>query len=377
MKIVIAADSFKGSLTSPEAGNAAAHGIKKAVPAADIKVFPIADGGEGTTAALVTGLNGAYKSVTVSDPLGRKVQAAYGILPDHTAVIEMAAASGLTLLSEQERNPMHTTSRGFGEMIADAIRQGCRRFILGIGGSATNDCGIGCMQALGFCFHDANGNPVQPGAAGLAQVSEIVTDGILPELHACQFHVACDVNNPLCGENGCSAVFAPQKGADAAMAAEMEQAMQRFAALVSERIPEADADIPGSGAAGGLGFALRTFLHAELKPGIDIVIQQTGIEAAIREADVAVTGEGRMDAQTVMGKVPVGIAHIAGKYGIPVIAFCGCAGVEAGICNQHGITAFFPILRDIMTADSAMNPETAKKNLSDTAEQVFRLYQCR
>ena len=185
------------------------------------------------------------------------------------------------------------------------------------------------------------------------------------------------MTNPLCGENGCSAVFASQKGANSVMVEEMKQSMQRFAAMAKEYDPNSDADLPGSGAAGGLGFALRTFLNAELKPGIDVVINQTGIEASLRDADVVVTGEGRLDAQTVMGKVPVGIAEIAKKYGLPMIAFCGCVGNGAVICNQHGIDAFFSILRAITSAEDAMNPDIAKKNLADTAEQVFRLYRCR
>ena len=199
----------------------------------------------------------------------------------------------------------------------------------------------------------------------------------MPELHECQFHVACNVTNPLCGENGCSAVFAPQKGADSLMVEEMEQSMQRFAAMVTEYDPNSDADLPGSGAAGGLGFALRTFLNADLKPGIDVVINQTGIEEAIRDADIVVTGEGRLDAQTVMGKAPVGIAKIAKKYGLPVIAFCGCVGDGAEICNQHGIDAYFPILRSITSAEDAMNPDIAKNNLTVSTEQVFRVYRCK
>ena len=377
MKVVIAMDAFKGSLSSNEAGNAVASGILKAIPDAVIQVFPVADGGEGTTSALVSGLNGTYRTVTVSDPLGRPIQAQYGLLPDGTAVIEMAAASGLPLLSQSEQNPMRTTTYGFGEMIADAIQTGCRNFLLGIGGSATNDCGIGCLQALGFRFEDSTGQPVPYGANGLAQVNHIDMSRVLPELCECRFHVACDVNNPLCGENGCSKVFAPQKGADEAMIAEMEQAMQAFSALVTSTVPDADAALPGSGAAGGLGFALRTFLNAELQSGIALVITQTGLETAMKEADLVVTGEGRLDAQTVMGKVPVGIANTAKANGIPVIAFCGCTGEGADTCNQHGIDAFFPILQKITSAEEAMRSETAKKNLADTAEQVFRLIQIR
>ena len=376
MKIVIAMDSFKGSIPSADAGQAAAEGILRAIPDAEVKVYPVADGGEGTTATLVSGMNGTYRTVTVSDPLGRPVSAGYGILPDRTAVMEMAAASGLPLLSEAERDPMHTTTFGFGEMIADAIRQGCRSFLLGIGGSATNDCGIGCLQALGFGFLDRNGAQVPFGAAGLAQVHQITDDRVLPALGGCQFSVACDVNNPLCGTQGCSTVFAPQKGADSEMIAEMEQAMLRFSDTAKQYSPDADPSLPGSGAAGGLGFALRTFLRAELRPGIETVIRKTGLEAAIRNADLVVTGEGRLDAQTVMGKVPAGIADAAKQYGIPVIAFCGCTGDGAGLCNRHGIDAFFPILRRITTAEAAMDPENARHNLADTAEQVFRLYRC-
>ena len=376
MKIVIAMDSFKGSLSAAEAGRAAACGIRKAMPDAEVQIFPVADGGEGTVDALVSGLQGRYRRISVSDPLGRPVEAQYGILPDGTAVIEMAAASGLPLLSEAERNPMQTTTYGFGEMIADAIHQGCRSFLLGIGGSATNDGGIGCLQALGFAFLDERGNPVPYGAKGLGAVYHISTDDVMPELSACRFDVACDVNNPLCGVNGCSYVFAPQKGADADMVAEMDRMMQRYSALVKEFAPDSDADLPGSGAAGGLGFALRTFLHADLQPGIALVIQKTGIDTAIREADLVVTGEGRMDAQTVMGKVPVGIAAAAKKYGVPVIAFCGCAGDGASRCNEHGIDAYFPILRMVLPEQEAMKPATAQKNLSETAEQLFRLYAC-
>lgn len=377
MKIVIAMDSFKGSLSAVDAGNVAARGIRKAMPDAEIQVFPAADGGEGTTDALVSGLSGTYRDVTVSDPLGRKIQARYGILPDRTAVIEMAAASGLPLLSASERNPMAATTCGFGEMIADAVSQGCRSFLLGIGGSATNDCGIGCLQALGFSFTDETGAQVPFGARGLAKVQQISTESVMPELRACTFHVACDVSNPLCGMNGCSYVFAPQKGADADMIAVMERSMQRFAGLVRSVIPEADADAPGSGAAGGLGFALRTFLQADLNRGIDVVANLTGVRAAVQNADFVITGEGRLDAQTVMGKVPIGIAEIAKEHGIPVIAFCGCTGDGAEICNHHGIDAFFPILRSVTTAEHAMQPEIAAQNLSDTAEQVFRLYQCK
>lgn len=373
MKIVIAMDSFKGSLPSAEAGNAAAAGFLRADPAAEITVYPVADGGEGTTDTLVSGLHGQYRSITVSDPLGRPVRAKYGILPDRTAVTELAAASGLTLLSAAERDPMKTTTFGFGEMIRDAVRAGCRSFLLGIGGSATNDGGTGMLRALGFRFLDRNGNSVPEGAAGLAAIAAIDCSGGLPELSECTFRVACDVENPLCGENGCSRVFAPQKGADHESAGIMDAAMEHYAAVVRSVYPGADPDAKGAGAAGGVGFALQNMLHAECEPGIGLVIRMTGLGEAIRQADLVVTGEGCLDAQTAMGKAPAGIAAAAKRYGKPVIAFSGIVREGADACNACGIDAFFPVLRSICTAEEALRPENAAAALTDTAEQAGRL----
>lgn len=373
MKIVIAIDSFKGSLSSAEAGNAAAAGIRRVIPDADISVYPVADGGEGTAEALTTGLQGTMRTALVWDPLGRPVKAAYGILPDRTAVIEMAAASGLPLLSPAERNPMHTTTAGFGMLVRDAIGQGCRRFLLGLGGSATNDGGIGFLQALDFSLTDQDGSPAAPGAAGLAAVRHIAPESTLQALSGCSFHIASDVNNPLCGENGCSSVFAPQKGADPAMVTEMEQSMRRYAELVKTVFPDADPDAPGAGAAGGLGFAVSTFLHGTCESGAALVMRMTGLERAISEADLVITGEGCIDAQTAMGKAPAVIAQTAKRSDIPVIAFCGIAGNGAHECTACGIDAFFPIIRRITSPEAAMVPASAAQNLADTAEQVFRL----
>ncbi len=373
MNIVIAIDSFKGSLSTLQAGNAAASGIRRVYPDAEIRVFPIADGGEGTVDALVSGLHGTYRTAKVSDPLGREISARYGILPGGTAVIEMAAASGLPLLSPAERNPMHTTTYGFGLLIRDAIMQGCRNFILGIGGSATNDGGVGCLQALGFEFLDWNGKQVAFGAKGLMDIVRISDENAIPELKNCTFHVACDVKNPLYGENGCSAVFAPQKGADAEMIARMDKDLRHFAALTKRFTPAADPDHAGAGAAGGLGFGLMSYLHAKLESGIDLIIRETGLEEAIRSADLVITGEGCLDALTAMGKAPAGIAKIAKKYGKPVIAFSGAVRDGASACNAAGIDAFFPILQSVETLEDAMDKERAARNLSDTAEQVFRL----
>ncbi len=375
MKAVIAIDSFKGSLTSIEAGNAAAEGIKRVYPDAETVVMPLADGGEGTCEALVSGLSGKYHKVIVTDPIGRKITAEYGILPDRTAVIEMAAASGITLISDSERDPMHTTTYGTGEMICDAIENGCRRFIIGIGGSATNDGGIGCLQALGFDMLNKNGKQVKYGAEGVSELAEIRTENIIPELGECEFYVACDVNNPLCGENGCSAVFAPQKGANEEMIPKMDKYLIHYAELAKKVNPDAKADTAGAGAAGGMGFALMYFLGAKLESGISLVMRETGIENEIRDSDIVITGEGCLDSQTAMGKAPVGIAQISKKYSKSVIAFSGIVRDGAQLCNLHGIDAFFPILRNITSLAEAMDKENAWKNLADTAEQAFRLIQ--
>ncbi len=373
MKIVIAIDSFKGSLSSLEAGRAAAAGIRRAIPEADVVIKPLADGGEGTAEALVLGLGGQFREASVSDPLGRPVNAKYGILPGNTAVIEMAAASGLPLLSEEERDPMQTSTCGTGQLILDAIKHGCREIIIGIGGSATNDGGIGCLQALGFGFLDSNGFTVKGSAAGLAELSSITFDKAYPELKKCRFHVTCDVGNPLCGERGCSAVFAPQKGADETAVKAMDSYLQSYAALVKKYIPSADPDMAGAGAAGGMGFALRNFLGADMSPGVSLVLRETGLENELKNADLLVTGEGCLDSQTAMGKAPAGAAALAEKYGVPVIAFCGAVRDGAELCNTNGISAFFPILRRTCSLSEAMDKENAEKNLTDTAEQVFRL----
>lgn len=372
MKAVIAMDSFKGSISSIEAGNAVAEGIRRVFPEADTIIKPVADGGEGTVEALVSGLNGQLCEAEVSDPLGRKITAKYGVLPNKTAVIEMAAASGLTLITFFADAPMHTTTYGTGELILDAIKRGCRNFIIGIGGSATNDGGIGCLQALGFGMLDDKGQQVGFGARGILQLAAITDANAIPELKECSFKVACDVTNPLCGENGCSMVFGPQKFACATSIAIMDMAMQNYAELTKKYNPAASPDTAGAGAAGGLGFALMYYLNAEFESGIDLMIRETKLEAAIKDADIVVTGEGCLDSQTAMGKAPVGIAGIAKKYGKPVIAFSGAVKSGAELCNQNGIDAYFPVLRAISTLEQAMDRTNAYRNLADTAEQVFR-----
>ena len=376
MKAVIAIDSLKGSLSSLQAGEAVRKGILRAIPDANVYISPVADGGEGTVEALVKGMNGHLETITASDPLGRPANCTYGILPDQqTAIIEMAAAAGLPLLSPDERNPLYTTTYGVGELIRDAISKGCRRFIVGIGGSATNDGGIGMLQALGYGVLNQDGNQVPFGAIGLKEIISVTDTSAIPELRECSFQIACDVNNPLYGENGCSAVFGPQKGADTSMISEMDNWLKAYASLCAKSFPPADPDFPGCGAAGGLGFAFLTFTRSVLESGIKIVLEETRLEDHIQDADIVVTGEGRLDAQTIMGKAPVGIARIAKKYQKPVIAFSGCVTNDAALCNEHGIDAFFPILRNVSTLSDAMRPDAAAQNLTDTAEQVFRLIQ--
>ena len=391
MKAVIAIDSFKGSMDSIEAGEAAEKGIRRVFTDAEAIVYPLADGGEGTVQALAKGLGGRLEKVKVTGPLGEPVICEYGIVEEKTAIIEMAGAAGITLVQPELRNPLNTTTYGVGEVIKDAIGKGCRHFIIGIGGSATNDGGIGMLQALGAEFLDEGGKQVPFGARGVEKLASINCEHILFELKECDFRIACDVDNPLCGENGCSHIFGPQKGATPRMAEQMDQWMRKYAKLTEEYFQEVkklSADVawnpvdsegnyasnyPGCGAAGGLGFAFRAFLRGKLEPGINIVLEEIGIETAIKDADIVITGEGCLDGQTVMGKAPIGIARLAKKYGKPVIAFSGAVTEDAAACNQAGIDAFFPILRQVTTLEAAMSPATAIRNMTAAVEQTFRL----
>lgn len=373
MRVVVAVDSFKGSLSSLKAGEAVAQAVLKANNENEVIVRPLADGGEGTVEALSTGLNGDIIEIKVTGPLFRSVTAKYSIIENNTAVIEMAAAAGLTLLSEEERNPINTTTYGVGEIIKDAITRGCRHFIVGIGGSATNDGGIGMLGALGFDFLDIDGNKVPLCAKGLEHLHTISAENVLPELKDCTFRIACDVDNPLCGEFGCSKIFALQKGANDEDIIKMDRWLEKYALSVKAVSAKADMNFPGAGAAGGLGFAFLSFLNASLESGIKIITDETRLEDYIKTADIVVTGEGRLDAQTVMGKAPVGVARLAKKYGKKVIAFAGCVTDEAEICNEFGIDAFFPILRQVGTIEEALNEENAYNNLKAVAYQVFRL----
>ena len=378
MKVVVAIDSLKGSLSSLEAGEAIKSGVLKAMPEAEVCVRPLADGGEGTVEALALGMGGELKTVEVTGPLGEKVNCLYGILEESkTAIVEMSGAAGITLVSDELRNPLHTTTYGVGEVIKDAIANGCRHFIVGIGGSATNDGGIGMLQALGFGMLDKDGNQVPFGAKGIKEIVTITDDQVIPELKECSFRIACDVTNPLCGERGCSAVYGPQKGATPEMVKEMDAWLADYAKLVSAKYEKADAEYPGTGAAGGMGFAFLAYTNAVLESGIKIILEETKLEDYVKDADIVITGEGRLDGQTAFGKAPIGVAKIAKKFDKTVLAFAGSVTKDAVVCNEHGIDAFFPILRRIQSLQEAMDPTVARENMVTTVEQVFRLINVR
>lgn len=373
MKVVVAIDSLKGSMTSMEAGRAIREGILNVLPDTEVIVKPLADGGEGTTEALVEGLGGELVETEVHGPLETPVKAVYGVIKETgTAIMEMAAAAGIILVGKDKR-PLDATTYGVGEMIRDAVRRGCREFIIGIGGSATNDGGIGMLTALGYEFLDARGAAVGIGAGALGKVASIRTGRVLPELKECRFRIACDVTNPLCGVNGATYIYGPQKGVTEDLRDSLDEAMASYAQVIRDCLGTDHRESEGAGAAGGLGFAFLSCLNADLQPGIGLVMDAVDMEKTMEGADLVFTGEGRLDGQTAMGKAPVGIAKLAKKHGAKVVALAGAVIEGAEKCNENGIDAFFPILRRIVTLDEAMDPETAKENMVRTAEQVIRL----
>ena len=376
MNIVIAIDSFKGSLSSIEAGNITAAAIRDILPEASTQVFPLADGGEGTVDALTAGFGGRIVKTEVTGPLGDKIMSRYGFIEtSHTAIIEMADAAGITMVPREKLNPLHTTTYGLGELILHAVENGCRSFIIGIGGSATNDCGIGMLSALGIRFTRADGSDAGIFGRSLADIASIDNSGLNPIIKECTFRIACDVTNPLYGEKGCSAIFGPQKGATPEIVKAMDTAIHALADNIKEQLGIGDASAPGTGAAGGLGYAFRTFLPAALEPGISLVLDAIHLEDALKTADIAITGEGRMDLQTAMGKAPVGVASLAKKANpaVRTLAFCGCATADAEAVNDSGIDAYFPILHEVVSLDEALRQENAERNLRQTVHQVFRL----
>ncbi|WNQ11315.1 glycerate kinase [Paenibacillus aurantius] len=375
MKIVIAPDSFKGSLSAREAGLAIERGVRRAIPDCETIIVPMADGGEGTVSCLVEATDGRLVQTTVKDPLGREVQAEFGILGGgETCVIEMAASSGLYLIGAEERNPLLTTTYGFGQLIKAGLDEGCRQFILGLGGSATNDGGAGMLQALGADLLDKDGHNVGLGGAELAHVTDIRTELMDPRLIESTFIVACDVGNPFCGPNGASYVFGPQKGATPEMAAQLDESLGRFADVIERTRGYAIHDIPGTGAAGGLAGGILAFLNAGLDSGIDIVMEVTGLERRLVDADLLITGEGRIDSQTAEGKTPCGVARLAKKHLVPAIGLAGSVGGGIEALYEEGLAAVLSIVNGPMTLEEAMS-RTAEL-LEQASEQAVRVYNC-
>lgn len=374
--IVIAIDSFKGSLSSIQAGNIVFNATKKIFPQSNIKISPLADGGEGTVDALTEGLHGKIISSYVTGPLGDKIQSRYGYLAqDNIAIIEMADTAGLTLVPENKRNPLFTTTYGLGELILDAIHNGCRKFIIGIGGSATNDCGLGMLSALGIKFFNKNHQPIGIFGKDLQDIAFIDTSALNPLIKDCSFSIACDVTNPLYGENGCSHIYAPQKGATPDIVNQMDNNIKNFADLIKKQLGLTGANLAGAGAAGGLGFAFHTFLKAQLIPGIELILNTLHIQEFLKNADLLITGEGKIDLQTSMGKAPIGIAKLAKQLNpqIKVIAICGCATNNASSVNSQGIDAYFPIIQTPISLQKAMQTDIASNNLNQTITQVLNL----
>jgi glycerate kinase len=336
MKIVIAPDSFKESLTALQVATAIEAGMREVWPDATYVKVPVADGGEGTVQALIDALDGQRVDARVTGPLGRPVDAFYGRAGD-LAVIEMAAASGLEGVPPDLRDPRTATSRGTGELILAALDAGARRFVLGVGGSATNDGGAGMLQALGVRLLDAAGNDIGPGGAALACLDRIDEAGLDPRVRAAEFRIACDVDNPLVGTRGASCVFGPQKGATPAMVAQLDAALAHYADIIRRDTGQDIAQLPGAGAGGGIAAAMVVFLHGQLRPGIEIVTEAIGLDALVRDADLVVTGEGRIDGQTVNGKTPMGVAQVARRHDRPVVAIGGSLAVDADAVHAHGI----------------------------------------
>lgn len=372
MKFVLAPDSFKESMTSMEACLAMEKGIKKVFKDAECIKVPMADGGEGTVDALVNATEGKFIEIELTNPLGKKIKANYGILGDgKTAVIEMAKASGIELIDRSERNPYVTTTYGTGEIIKDAVNKGIKHILIGIGGSATNDAGAGMLQALGVKLLDANKEEIAFGGVQLEKIEYIDKCKLDEFLKDVTIEVACDVTNPLVGENGASYIFGPQKGATPEMVKVLDNNLRHFALKVKESFGIDIAHVPGSGAAGGLGGALLGFLNAELRSGIELVIKYTNLEEKIKTSDYVFTGEGSIDGQTIFGKTPVGVSKLGKKYDIPVVAFAGKVDPESSNLYSEGMKSIFSIMRGVETLDDAL--KNGASNLEKTVESVIRI----
>ncbi|MYM28081.1 glycerate kinase [Duganella sp. CY15W] len=372
MKIVIAPDSFKESLTALAVANEIEAGFREVFPDAEYVKLPVADGGEGTVQAMIDASGGKRVALQVTGPLGTQVSAFYGLMGDgQTAVIEMAAASGLELVLPSQRNPLRTTSFGTGQLILNALNAGARRFVLGIGGSATNDGGAGMLQALGGRLLDAAGANLEPGGGALNLLDRIDLSELDPRIQDCTFDVACDVSNPLVGPQGASAIFGPQKGATPEMVATLDDNLRHYASIIARDLGRQVADVPGAGAGGGIGAAMMVFLGGQLRPGSEIVTAAVGLDAAVAAADLVITGEGRIDGQTIHGKTPIGVARVAQRHGKPVIAIAGSLSTGAAAVHEHGIQAVFgavsrPCTVDEALAAAAVNVRSAARNIAAT-----------
>lgn len=372
MKILIAVDSYKGSLTSLEAGQAIQAGIQNVSDIHNIEIIPIADGGEGILSVMLHTLGGKVQTVSVQNPCMESIEAEYGISTDGgTAFIEMANASGLPLLQDFQRNPMETTTYGTGELIRDALEKGCKEFIIGIGGSATNDAGTGMLQALGYRFLDKDGNPLGQGGKILENIVHICTQNVHKELKNAHFIVACDVNNPFYGPNGAAHIFARQKGANDSMIEELDRGMRSFANVIHQTTGKDISHVPGSGAAGGMGGGLLAFLNAELKSGAELILDLCQFKEKATNADLILTGEGRIDRQSLMGKIPGKILEIGKQKGIPVIAIAGCV-VDKDSLLEAGFQGVYETKPDFMPLEEAMKPDIAKRNIQQTVSYIFQ-----
>ena len=371
-KIVIAPDSFKESLTALEVAAAVKQGFLAVFPDAEYQLVPMADGGEGTVEALVAVTDGNIVRTQVTGPMGNQVDAHYGLLGDgKTAVIEMASASGLHHVAQAERNPCIATSRGTGELIRHALDAGVRHIIVGLGGSATNDAGMGMLASLGARFGDAQGKAIADGGAPLIDLKSIDLSNLHPAMADCTFEVACDVDNPLLGERGATAIFGPQKGATAEDEVTLEKALTHLADVIVASGFADQREKKGAGAAGGMGFGMMTFMQASFRPGIDIVVEATRLKEAVKDADLVITGEGRIDSQTIFGKTPIGVAKTAKIYDIPVIGIAGSISDDVAVVCDHGIDAVFSIMPRVMTLQEAF--AEAEQNVIFTAKNIATL----
>jgi glycerate kinase len=371
--IAIAPDSFKGTLSAVAAAEAIAAGLRRAIPRARFRLIPMADGGEGTVDAVIAATRGRWRRCSVHDPLGRTIMARYGLVGGRAprAVIEMAAASGLPLLQPRERNPLTTGTEGTGELLRDAFGRGVRQIWMGIGGSATNDGGAGMARALGVRFLDRRGRELPRGGGALVTLDRIALDGLDPRVRQVSIEVACDVTNPLCGPNGASAIYGPQKGATPAMIRRLDAGLRQLAGVVQRQLGVDVAGAPGAGAAGGLGFGLMAFCGARLRRGVEMVAEAVELEAQCRGCDLVITGEGRIDGQTVNGKTPMGVARVAGRVGVPAIAICGCTGDGWQDVHQVGIAAVFSSTTCRLTEEDVA--DGAAERLTRCGEEVGRL----